>query len=114
MKTYYHTTLKSRLASILENGLVPNDVLLHDAPWEFFEGVCLSRSPQAWQTTIAQRHMVEPEELITLQVNLPDEWELMLDPNALPLEREDRDETALYSPLRIPATCLSVCTFPTA
>jgi hypothetical protein len=101
----YHTTIRHLVESILEHGLIPDAILLHQERWHAYEGVCLSKSRASWRETIARRHMADVEETVVFEVALPDGWELHEDPNALPVEG-DKDESAVYSPERIPPTML--------
>ncbi|HTT20040.1 MAG TPA: hypothetical protein VMG82_13910 [Candidatus Sulfotelmatobacter sp.] len=87
--------------------MAPSTVLLHDQRWNDYEGVCLSKSPETWRDTVAQRHMADVEETVVFEVTLPECWELQKDPNALPVG-DDKDESAVYSPERIPPTMLKL------
>ncbi len=101
----YHTTIRQFVESILEHGLIPETTLQHQERWKTYYGVCLSKSHAGWRATIAQRHMDDVEETVVFEVTLPDGWELHEDPNALHVEG-DKDESAVYSPERIPPTML--------
>lgn len=77
----FHVTKKENLKSILEKGLIPQ-IGENSKCIEIFPAVFLFPSEEGMNTALSSWFgglFEEEEELVSLKINLPDDWELYSD-----------------------------------